>query len=177
MASLEYSLAHARRSTRGSEDWIILRFDEDDRSLECYWSEPNSPYFLTSASANSSNGALRPMGGHAEMNMIRDFTIVLANYVARTGNAPQLAQLFISRSPCSRSEMFVANGFMYPTGCGRKLIRHAQLYYNIEWELIYDQVFRGNRANPVFDPGAHEMITLMNAEGNMTARRHNGFLD
>lgn len=177
MANLTQSLLHARNNTRGSEDWIILRFDRDDRTLECYWSEPNAIYLQTSASANSSNGATRPMGGHAEMNMIRDFTIVLGNYVARTGNQPQLAQLFISRSPRSRSEMFIAGGFMYPIGCGKKLIRHAQLYYNIEWELIYDEVFRGNRANPVFDPGAHEMIALMNAEGNMTARRFNGFLD
>jgi hypothetical protein len=174
MVALIESLQRARSATTVAEDWCVLRFDRNDRTLEIYWSEPNAPYRNTSASASSAGGAFRPWGGHAEMQLIRDFSTVLANY----GQTPNLVEIFQSRSPCGRSPVFTANSINYPEGCGRKLVCLAEQHPAIgEWVVIYDEVFRGNRANPEFNLEAHQMIAHLNAQQRMSTRRFNPFLD
>lgn len=172
--TLGMALSRARASTGQAEDWCVLRLDRSDQTLEIYWSEPNSPYYSTSAAQNLSSGTTRSWGGHAEMNMIRDFVNIVRLY----GRMPTTVELYLSRSPCDRSPAFDVDGLQYPIGCGNKLSTLASRCPRIrEWIIVYDEVFGGNRSNAAFSDGAHAMIAALNAHPRIVARRFNQFLD
>lgn len=174
MATLTEALQRARAATTAPEDWCILRLDRNDRTLEIYWSEANATYYRTSSTVNSSGGTFRPHGGHAEMQLIRDFANVVRNY----GNWPGIVEIFISRSPCGKSPTFPVGVVQYPEGCGRKLITLAHQFSAIgEWVIVYDEVFQGNRNAPQYNADAYTMIGLINNERKMTARQFNPLLD
>ncbi|WP_146114700.1 hypothetical protein [Pseudomonas frederiksbergensis] len=149
MTSLNYCLSRLRGEQGviafgDSEDWCVTRFDSDDDTLEVYWSEPNAPYRRTSASQHS-EGVFRPWGGHAEMQMIRGFQESVVQY----GAIPYLVEIFISRSPCSRSQAFNVAGHVYPVGCGRKILELVNVYPAVSvWKVVYNQVFSGSRNAP-----------------------------
>lgn len=139
-----------------AEDWCVTRFDSNDDTLEVYWSEPNAPYFSTSESQNGPGGVMRGWGGHAEMQMIRDFQ----NTVNLHG-APYLVEIFISRSPCSRSPQFAVAGHNYPIGCGKKILELVQQSPNVSvWKVVYDAVFNGSRAAPDLQATAQAEQTI-----------------
>ena len=176
MVSLNTSLSRLRGQMGpiafgDAEDWCVLRLDRDDQTLEVYWSEPNAPYRLTSASQNDpGGGAYRGWGGHAEMNLIRDFQNVLTSH----GRVPDLVEIFISRSPCARSPLFTVGGQQYPVGCGKKLLKLVELNPRVNvWKVVYDEVFSGSRTAVVPDVAAQaqaeHMIRLLNRHPRVEA--------
>jgi|GEM_PF-1866484 len=127
-----------------TEDWCVTRFDSNDSTLEVYWSEANKPYYHTSSSQQG-EGIFRPWGGHAEMQMIRDFEVTVNHY----GSTPYLVEIFISRSPCSRSLAYNVAGHSYPVGCGRKILELVKQNPAVSvWKVVYDHVFSGSRNAP-----------------------------
>jgi hypothetical protein len=125
--------------TTSSEVWAVSRFNQDDSTLEVFWSERNLPGVQVSDSAG-----VRNYGSHAEPVFIRKFPELLA-----THGTPAIVELFLSRSACpSGSVPMSANGNNYSRGCGPKLVELARQYSNIEFFVVHDVVYAGSPNRP-----------------------------
>jgi hypothetical protein len=128
--------------TSSSEVWAVSRFDQNDSTIEVFWSERN----LRGVEVTDSAG-VRNYGSHAEPIFIRKFPELVAAH-----GTPRVVELFLSRSACSDgSAAMNANGTEYNKGCGPKLKQQAGLYPNIEFFVIYDVVYAGSPKKPSFD--------------------------
>ena len=101
------------------------------------------------------------------MQMIRDFP-----NTTNLHGAPYLVEIFISRSPCSRSPQFNVAGHNYPIGCGKKILELVKQNPNVSvWKVVYDSVFNGSRNAP--DPQAtaqaEHMINILNRHPRVEA--------
>jgi hypothetical protein len=125
--------------TTTSEVWAVSRFDQEDSTIENFWSEK-----IVKGATVTDEAGTRPYGSHAEPLFIRDFPRLKTNY----GRAPQVVELFLSRSACANSDPMTANGHQYPKGCGAKLLDLAKQNSNIEFFVIHDVLYAGNPNKP-----------------------------
>jgi hypothetical protein len=160
--SLGPAIARARQLCGNAEVWAILRFDQDNDRMEVYWSE------RTVAGAQTPDGAggFRHYGTHAESVMIHGFAQALADH-----GAPRVAEIFLSRSPCSTSPLITVGGVQYPEGCASKLILLANQNPGIQFNVFYRNLYAGNPANP--DPAlrarSSAAVMMMNSCPNLEA--------
>ena len=143
--SMRKLLAEARE-----EVGLILRFDNDDSSIQTIWSEgyvdlpgvdPSSlkriPVVRVDLTKHGYEDSKNnpELGGHAEEIMIRRWDHMTREY----GRTPKLVDLVLTHSPCfDVSGVMKINGSQWPAGCGPKLFRLVTERPEVaQWNIAY----------------------------------------
>ncbi|HVJ52464.1 MAG TPA: hypothetical protein VM689_08390 [Aliidongia sp.] len=129
---------------------LVMRFDEDDTTIQTIWSEGyvdvpgvdqsslkriEAERIDLKKSGFQTSDSQPELGGHAEEIMIRRW----AFYEKEYGRQPKLVDIVLTHSPCwDVSGILKIDNSQWPAGCGPKLYRLVtERNYVSKWQIAY----------------------------------------